>query len=156
MLQDNDPRRPGRILEVTGHGVTTAMGLDHVHARPVGGGREVAIACRRIYADARPRSRGFSVVDEAMPPAREDPLRAHIGKPVWLLRGARGRDSGPGHFRRVRAILDGVVGDLVHATLLEDDAEATVEPFKTGKRGIWHGRSFVEPLPDQTEGVRDD
>lgn len=156
MLQDNDPRRPGRILEVTGHGVMTAMGLEHVYARPVDGGRQVAIACRRIYADTRPRSRGFSVIDEAMPLEHQDPLRALIGKPVWLLRGARGRDSGPGHFRRVRAILDGVDGELVHATLLEDDAEATVEPLKKGERGIWHGRSFVEPLPDQAEGVRND
>jgi hypothetical protein len=156
LLHDNDPRRKSRILKVTGHGVTTASGLHHVRAQPVGGGREVAIACRRIYADGRLRSSGFSVVETAIHPTEEDPILALVGKPIWLLRGSRGSHAGPGSFRRVRAILDGVDGHLFYASLLEDDAYATVAPFKRGECGIWHGRSFVEPMANQAEGARDD
>jgi len=146
LLRDNDPRRKNRILKVTAHGVTTTMGLEHVRAQPVGGGREVAIACRRIYGDERQRSRGFSVVESEIQFAEEDPMLALIGKPIWLLRGARGRHAGLGSFRRVRATLDRIEGHVVHATLLENDPLATVEPFETGQNGIWHGRSFVMPM----------
>ena len=156
LLHDNDPRRQHRILEVTGHGVTTTMGLERVHARPVGGGREVSIACRRIYQDGRLRARGFSVLADTERASRPESMRALIGKPVWILRGSRGRNEGPGCFREVRAMLDDIEGELVHATLLQDDPHAVVGPYKTGEQGIWHGRSFVRPLNDRLEGANRD
>lgn len=69
-----------------------------------------------------------------------------IGKEVLIIRGSRGKSSGPGRERAVRCMLDAVDGQMVHATLLEDDPDATVAPWRCGDSGTWHGRSFVHLL----------
>lgn len=48
----------------------------------------------------------------------------------------------------MRARLDRVDHVNVFATLLEDDSDETVAPFKAGEAGIWHGHSFVETSAD--------
>lgn len=69
-----------------------------------------------------------------------------IGKEVLIIRGSRGKSSGPGRERAVRCMLDAVDGQMVHATLLEDDQDATCAPWHCGDSGTWHGHSFVRPL----------
>lgn len=67
------------------------------------------------------------------------------GQEVILLRGSRGRFTGPGCERQVRARLDSIdVCQLVRCTLLEDDPLATMAPIKTGESGCWHGLSFLQ------------
>ena len=70
-----------------------------------------------------------------------------IGEEVVLIRGSRGRPlgSGPGHERCLRARLDAFQAGTVYCTLLEDDPNATVAPFKSGESGVWHGLSFIRP-----------
>lgn len=69
-----------------------------------------------------------------------------IGQEVTLIRGSRGRPTGPGCERLVRARLDSIdaVGNVC-CTLLEDDPLATVSPNKAGESGQWHGMSFLAP-----------
>lgn len=65
------------------------------------------------------------------------------GQEIVLLRGARGRTSGPGCERRVRALLISATPHNVAAELLQDDPLATAAPQKAGEKGVWHGLSFV-------------
>jgi hypothetical protein len=63
---------------------------------------------------------------------------------VTLIRGGRGRRTGPGCERKVRARLDSIdpIGN-VRCTLLEDDPLSTTHPYKTGESGGWNGLSFL-------------
>lgn len=79
-------------------------------------------------------------------------LNQLIGKEVLIIRGSRGKTDGPGRERAVRCMLDAVDGQMVHATLLEDDHDATCAPWHCGDSGTWHGHSFVRPL--QEDGLK--
>ena len=137
-LKDNDPRCSYRVLTVTALGMKSTTGVAFVRARSAAG-REVSISTRRIHSDGKVRKSGFSLISTD-PPA----LAAFVGREVVLVRGSPGRKEGPGRERRVRARLDKIDPLNVWATLLEDDPDATVAPFKAGEAGIWHGHSFVE------------
>lgn len=91
---------------------------------------------------------------QAAPYQRPDGIKP--GDEVTLIRGRRGRgpESGPGFQRKLRARY--ISGDRFHVccTLLEDDPDATVAPYKAGEDGYWHGASFIEPiLAARKEGV---
>ena len=75
-----------------------------------------------------------------------------IGKEVLIIRGSRGKTDGPGRERAVRCMLDAVDGQMVHATLLGEDQDATCAPWHCGDSGTWHGHSFVRPL--QEDGLK--
>lgn len=66
------------------------------------------------------------------------------GQEIILLRGSRGRSTGPGCERRVRARLVSATPYNVIANLLDDDPDATTRPTKAGEQGVWHGLSFIE------------
>lgn len=152
-LKDNDPRSSHRVLTITSLGMVTENGPQSVRGKGRAG-PEVSIAVRRIHCDGKARRSGFDLVPTD-PPA----LMQYVGREVILVRGSRGRLEGAGRERRLRARLDKVEHVNVYATLLEDDPEATVAPFKAGESGIWHGHSFVEigcevntELDSQTKG----
>lgn len=66
------------------------------------------------------------------------------GQEVTLTRGSRGRSTGQGCERKIRARLNSIDPcGLVSCTLLEDDSLATASPFLAGERGSWHGLSFL-------------
>lgn len=147
-LHDNHPGRPGRSLTI----VAIAKGADgkvkRVSARAAGG-RLVHVGIASLHTDGAARRRGFTV--KAGPP-RDERLAAMLGREIQLCRGSRGRMSGPGSERLVRARLDRVDGQVVHATLLEDDPLATTAPHRVGESGYWHGLSFIHgyeaPVPE--------
>lgn len=114
------------------------MGLKNVRAKGTSG-PEVSIAVKRIHADGKARKSGFDLI-ASVPEA----LASLVGAEVVLVRGSRGRTTGPGHERKVRARLDSVSAFDVFATLLEDDPIATTAPFKAGESGVWNGHSFVD------------
>lgn len=99
--------------------------------------------------------RAYSSTARALPidhrPYMND-LNHLLGQEVLIIRGSRGKTDGPGRERAVRCMLDAVEGQMVHATLLEDDPDATVAPWRCGDTGTWHGRSFVRPL--QEDGLK--
>ena len=66
------------------------------------------------------------------------------GQEVALIRGGRGRTTGPGCERKVRARLGSIdpMGN-VRCTLLEDDPLATTSPYKVGESCNWYGLSFL-------------
>lgn len=66
-----------------------------------------------------------------------------VGKAIHLNRGSSGRPTGKGRDRLVRARLDRIEGNMVFATLLEDDPDAGSAPYKAGEEGCWHGLSFI-------------
>ena len=68
-----------------------------------------------------------------------------FGTEVILTRGSRGRKTGPGHEREIRAKYIGAHGHLVICKLLEDDPNGVVSPFKCGETGFWE-RSAIRPL----------
>ena len=71
-----------------------------------------------------------------------------FGETVILTRGSRGRTSGPGCEREIKARYIGARGNMVYCELLENDPLATVPPYKAGERGYWNGRSFVRRISD--------
>jgi hypothetical protein len=83
---------------------------------------------------------------QSRPYQRADGIK--VGDEVVLVRGARGRgpESGPGCERAIRALYVGGNRFNVYCELLEDDPHATVAPFKSGERGLWHGYSFIRAL----------
>ena len=74
--------------------------------------------------------------------------RLSAGQVVTLLRGSRGRDTGLGCGRRVRARLQSATPYAIHAVLLQDDQLASVAPFKAGEAGVWHGLSVLSEIAD--------
>lgn len=126
------------MLTITSLGLVTESGLQSVRAKGRWG-PVVSIGVRRIHSDGKPRRNGFDLL-----PAQPHPLASLVGREVRIVRGSPSRLTAPGHERRVRARLDRVDGEVVFATLLEDDPAATVSPFKAGETGAWHGLSFVE------------
>lgn len=73
-------------------------------------------------------------------------VRLSAGQVVTLLRGSRGRETGLGCGRRVRARLQSATPYAIHAVLLQDDQLAAVAPFKAGEAGVWHGLSFLSQI----------
>ena len=150
-LRDNHPGRPGRSLTI----VAIAHGADgkvtRVSARAARG-RLVHIGIASLQAEGAARRRGFTLKARA---PRDERLAAMLGREIQLCRDSRGRMSGPGSERLVRARLDRVDGHLVHATLLEDDPLATTAPHRVGESGCWHGLSFIDgyeaPAPEVAE-----
>jgi aromatic ring-cleaving dioxygenase len=67
-----------------------------------------------------------------------------VGQEVILIRGGRGRTTGPGCERKVRARLNSIdpMGNVL-CTLLENDSLATTYPHKAGECGNWSGLSFL-------------
>lgn len=115
----------------------------HVGAREGVGCRLVWISIRRVHSDATRRSTGFTLLPRVELPHE---IRVLIGKEVGIRRGSRFRAFGPGCERIVRARLDKVECECVHATLLDDDPLATLGPMKAGESGVWHGLTFVAPM----------
>lgn len=95
---------------------------------------------------------GYQLAIPHLNSAHMNDLTHLIGKEVLIIRGSRGKTDGPGRERAVRCMLDAVDGQMVHATLLEDDPDATVAPRNCGDSGTWHGHSFVRPL--QEDGLK--
>lgn len=72
--------------------------------------------------------------------------RLRAGQEIVLVRGSRGRSSGPGCERSVRARLMSATPYNVHAVLLDDDPLAATAPYKAGEVGVWHGLSFLSQM----------
>lgn len=141
-LRDNQrASRPSLIIEelrLGEEGVIVQVG-----AREGARSRLVWISIKRVHPDQTVRSTGFTLLPRIELPHE---ILALMGKEIGLRRGSRSRSLGPGCERIVRARLDKVEYECVHATLLDDDPLATIGPMKAGESGVWHGLSFIAQM----------